>query len=293
MLKELTKEQEALADDVKNEWIDRLKGCELKLDKDKAADAVKWLYKLSDFAEPKIEWATSPSDAQAIANRLNDTKDVYYNTASYGSIRDYGWVSFYDFFERIGILKHDNFNKFKELLKSGIYDMIQFDEVAIISPMPIFVSYDINDKIHNENDFAIKWDDGYGVYFWRGVAVSEKLIKHPETYTKKDIISESNAELRRCIMEKLGPEEYSNRLGLIELDSDTDLQGNIQTLYRTEEKDTAIDEFIYFAKVVCPSTDRNYFLCVPPDVGLGNNIWDAVAFTFGKTKEEYKPDVET
>ena len=90
-------------------------------------------------------------------------------------------------------------------------------------------------------------------------------------------------------MEKIGSERFSELLGLQEIDSDTDHQGNISILYKTKEKDNLINRSLYFARVICPSTGRKYYLSVP----RMRSVWDAVAYTFNKDKESYKPMVET
>ena len=90
-------------------------------------------------------------------------------------------------------------------------------------------------------------------------------------------------------MERIGSERFSELLGLVEIDSDTDHQGNIQILYKTKEKDDLINSCLYFARVICPSTGRKYYLSVP----RMRNVWDAVAYTFNKDKESYKPLIET
>ncbi|HKK37968.1 MAG TPA: hypothetical protein VJ949_00955, partial [Cryomorphaceae bacterium] len=88
----------------------------------------------------------------------------------------------------------------------------------------------------------------------------------------------------------LGSEKFGNLLGLISLDRKTDRFGNELVLYRTEAIDRLVGDYIYFAKVVCPSTGRNYFLCVPP--GL-SGVEEAVSWTFGKSPGDYRPSIET
>jgi predicted nucleic acid-binding Zn ribbon protein len=55
-------------------------------------------------------------------------------------------------------------------------------------------------------------------------------------------------------------------------------------LYRTKEKDTLIDDFIYFLNVIDPSTGRAYYICVPEC----ENVWDAKAWTFQNKKIEIR-----
>src|SRR3990167_8497037 len=51
---------------------------------------------------------------------------------SYNGIAwDSGWVSFYDYFQEIGIVKSENIEKYKDFLASGAYDTILFENFAI------------------------------------------------------------------------------------------------------------------------------------------------------------------
>jgi len=196
----------------------------------------------------------------------------------------------YEFYSRVGILNNNEFRIFKEQITgTGIYDMILFKKFCIICSMPVKIKRDEKNRLHNDNHYAIEWKDGFGLYFLHGRCVPEKLIKAPRSITKKEIINEKNVEIRRHFMERMGSERFSEVLGLQEIDSDTDHQGNIQILYKTKEKDDLTKCYLYFARVICPSTGRKYYLSVP----RMRNVWDAVGYTFSKNKESYKPVVET
>jgi len=220
---------------------------------------------------------------------VGESKIEYNYFAENGSIRDYGWVSFYDFFTKIGIINNDKFNQFKDTLLSGIYDMVQLEGYCIVSNMPERIER-LNGKLHCDHDSAIKFRDGYELFYWKGVNIPGFWIKSPEQITSEVIINEKNAEKRRCLFEILGAEKFAELLGVYVIDQDVDQYKNSIKLYRTKQKDEIADEFIQFARVVCPSTMREYFLCVPETL---NNVWDAVAWTFGKTKNTYQPIIET
>ena len=225
-----------------------------------------------------------------VRNQVWENKMEYFDWSNYGNVWDYGWCAFYDYFRQIGInFKDKDFNQFTALLDSGIYDMIQFDGLCIVCAKPEFISRDEQNRLHCENGETIRWADGFKLWFWHGVPIPGELIIYPNKITKKDIIKENNAEVRRCYQEILGSERFAEVLGVKEIDSDIDLQGNKMSLVVTE-KDELANDIIKFANVVCPSTGRKYFLCVPPNI---NNVWEAVAWTFGKKKEEYSPVMET
>ena len=89
----------------------------------------------------------------------------YFCFSTYGNIWDFGWLSFYDFFARIGI-KHKvkAFAAFRTLMQSGLYDMIQLDGACIVSEMPTEIHRDNRGRLHNVEGPAIKFGDGYEMY---------------------------------------------------------------------------------------------------------------------------------
>lgn len=104
--------------------------------------------------------------------------------------------------------------------------------------------------------------------------------------TKQEILSETNAEKRRCLREILGAKKYydiiSEGKGLILIDEDTDHQGFPMRLYETSIKDALINKKVQFIEVVCPSTERVYNI-YPPSQNC-KNVWEAKADTFNKEK---------
>ena len=110
-----------------------------------------------------------------VGSHVKNQKLKSFSFCSYGSIIDYGWVSFYEYFKKIGIkIKPEileKFNNFVFLLNSGIYDMIQFEKICIVSDMPTFISIDDRGRLHNAKGSAIKFADGYEINFMRGVAL--------------------------------------------------------------------------------------------------------------------------
>jgi hypothetical protein len=206
----------------------------------------------------------------------------YITTAYYGNLSDYGWTCFYDFInnELMPSYNLELWNKWKDLINSNIYDMIQFDGLCIVMAMPEKVNIDTNKRLHSETSCAVSWKDGYEIYAWHGLIIPKEWIENKKSITKEIIAQEGNAERRRCIQEILGGEAYLSLLDVSEVDKDFDAQGNEMILYQTKKVDEAANEHIYYLKVTCPSTGRNYFLCVPES----KNVWDAKAWTFNNQK---------
>ncbi|MCZ4410155.1 hypothetical protein O3Q51_15130 [Cryomorphaceae bacterium 1068] len=210
--------------------------------------------------------------------------------AAHPSFADRDWLNFYrGCSEVFGIdsLVPESYSKF---VQCGLFCGYFFEEFAVLVPVPSCMHKNENLVLHHDDEVAVSWIDGTDLAYWNGIEVPSKLICNPETITASEILNETNAEVRRCYQEKLGSEKFGNLLGLVSLDRKTDRFGNELVLYRTEKVDKLAGDFIYFAKVVCPSTGRKYFLCVPP--GL-SGVEEAVSWTFGKTPEDYRPSIET
>ena len=202
----------------------------------------------------------------------------YESFSSYGNVGDYGWVSFYDFFTQIGVLDNKDFNQFKGILTSGIYDMIQLNGFCIVSDMPSEIKRN-NDRLHSVDGPAISFKDGYSQYYINGRALPEKYFKalSDKTFTVEDFAKEQNEEYKStCIafmQEKYGEEYLVNffREHLKEIDSYVDKKedkylegttGGMNVGVYTLFKGTINNEPIAYVRCYCPSSDRMFFLGV-------------------------------
>jgi hypothetical protein len=141
-------------------------------------------------------------------------------------------------------------------------------------------------RLHNASYAAVE-SDLENLYFFHGILVPAFVIVRPESITVKDVLSEENVEVRRVFMERMGMQRFLTEAGakcihrheMGELFS-IDLPGDPEGVLRS-------------VRVKDPSTDREYFLRVPPKIKRAD---DAVAWTFGfemERKQEYRPVVET
>jgi hypothetical protein len=162
--------------------------------------------------------------------------------------------------------------------------MIQMNELCIVIEMPTIVNVNENKRLHSESSEAVKFSDGYSIYAWNGIIIPEKWIKEKESITKNDIIKETNAEKRRCLQEILGSQRYAELLNIEVIDEDIDGYSNPMKLFKSKELDTILNEYIYFLNVICPSTKREYYLCVPECT----NVWEAKQWTFQNQKIEIR-----
>jgi hypothetical protein len=141
--------------------------------------------------------------------------------------------------------------------------------------------------LHCESGPALVYPDGWGIWAFNGVRVSQALIEHPELITCSAIDAEQNAEIRRVMIGRYGQTKYLIDSGAENIGGD-----DYGVLYR---KDIQGDEPIVMVKVVNSTAEpdgsfKDYFLRVPPTIRTAR---EAVAWTFGKTADEYEPSIQT
>lgn len=228
MITELTKEQEAKIKD----YIDL--GLQIGLrtkpiNKTKAMETVKYLYKLAKETEPKeIVFVSSPKAANEEIRRRLNTKSNYSSDLSNLHISYY--VD-YLFRGKEVVCKEKNATKEafeiteknEEFIKqvSEIHEIYMFDTIAIVSDFPEEINM-VNGRLHKDQGASIRYRDGFSVYTLNGIQVSKEIAYlKPENITKDLIIKETNADIRREIIRKLTSEQLVTVLDAQVIDTKT------------------------------------------------------------------------
>jgi len=215
-----------------------------------------------------------------------------------------GWIAFYDYFERLGIIKSKKFDRYKDYLKSGIWSADYFDKYVIISRLPTKVTRDQNGRLHSFTEPAVQWGaDHLDNHFIYGVGfpaeIWNSIVK--KTISAKEAISLPDLAQRTIACQTIGYDSVLAELGAKLIDEKTKIMPNgkdlCYKLYRINLRDDTayvIDGYkivsAKFVKVECPSTGRETLLRVPPNI---TKATAAVAWTFGMRPDDYMPDAET
>ena len=175
--------------------------------------------------------------------------------------------------------------------------------VLAISDRPCLINRDDRGRLHSDSGPSIAYRDGWALYRWHGVAVEPLVIEHPEQISVAMIEKESNAEVRRVLIERYGETRYIIDSGLKPIARD-----DFGELYR---KDFGDDEPLVYVKVKNSTAEpdgsfRDYFLSVNPshyDGAAGEVPQAAIASTWRTTAEgkelffnrykDYRPGIET
>ena len=199
---------------------------------------------------------------------------------------DAGWLSYYDFVRRIGVIGTEPLHGLQDLARSSSW-FWPYEKICILTERPLQLERDNRRRLHGETSMAVRFSDNWGVFAWHGVLVPGYVVLLPEPLTFDLIEAEPNVEVRRVLIERFGLDKYLREGRVAKVHEDP-----CGILYRMQSQD---DEPILVVRVAnsTPEPDgtiKEYFLRVPPTMQRARQ---AVAWTFGLTEEEYQPLVET
>ena len=174
-----------------------------------------------------------------------------------------------------------------EAFEAGAFSFNITDRGIEVCTQPSVFSLDDRRRLHSSSGPAFMWLNDIRDYYWHGVHVESYVVEKPESITVLDIETETNTEVRRVKIERFGQVRYLLDSWVREIHRD-----DYGTLYR---RDVPGDEPLSMVKVVnaTPEPDgsfKDYFLRVPPTMRTAK---EAVAWTFGKSPDNYEPEKET
>ena len=116
---------------------------------------------------------------------------------------DAGWLAFHRYFyEQCGLR-----NETKKL--AGLWELCQsagwilpHKNICWVSERHSTLNRDDRGRLHSVDSPALAYPDGWALYYWHGIAVTEKIIMQPESITVEQIDTEENAEVRRVMVEQ-------------------------------------------------------------------------------------------
>jgi hypothetical protein len=200
---------------------------------------------------------------------------------------DAGWLAFYDFFASIGLQNEVKpLHGLNELAQSAGW-ALPHKEICWVSERHNVLNRDARGRLHCESGPACAYPDGWAIYVWHGVRVTENVLMRPaDQITLDEVLKENNAEVARVLITRAGARLWDDPRIKV-LDADTDGAGQPRQLLHAQ---VGNGQPAAIVRVKCPSTGGEYRLHVPPDV---RTCRDAVAWTFQLPASDYAPAVET
>lgn len=138
--------------------------------------------------------------------------------------------------------------------------LFPYEKICLVCDRPIHLAFDNQARLHAEGEPAIQFLDGFSVYAYQGAHLPERYGKiHPHQWRPQWLLEETNAELRRVLIQGIGYERIFHELEATELDSWAE--------YTLLEINADVDEEpILLLKMTCPSTGFIHVSRVPPEV---------------------------
>jgi hypothetical protein len=162
-----------------------------------------------------------------------------------------------------------------------------YPEFAFVSDRPAAIRRDGQGRMHAADGPAIRFRDGFGVHLWKDVRVPAWLITDPQRISVPEILGERRRELRRCMIERVPPERFAAECGARMVGRD-----DCGTLWRRRFEDGDIWSAVEVVNG-SPEPDgshKRYFLRVPPEM---RSAREAVAWTYGMSPRQYRPNLRT
>jgi hypothetical protein len=259
MITKMTDEQVKMMDVYRDKYI-QLGFSTSKFTKEEATDIVNDLYvsvlnlakpeKVLVYPSPKAVW-------DYIQKEIGQKIDFVWPYLS-GSL-DVNVFAFYDFcIEVLGVkIEDDLLKKYQCWKRTHILGLIfPFDDVCIISEKPE-VYHRKGNVLHCDNGPAIRFADGFSVWILNGVRMKKDYVETPwDKLDVKVIMKETNAEVRRELVRKVGIERIVSELGATTLDSKDD--------YELLELDIGDNNRRPYLKMKNPSIGTYHIEGVPP-----------------------------
>ena len=329
-IEKLTKEQTARFPAYVREWT--AIGLETApADMPRAEAAIRWMYDRASLAPPRIVWCSSPlamcltqailedkkfgaSVGASVRDSVGDSVGASVRASVRASVygqHDVNWLAFYRYFADECGLKGQT-----EKL-SGLWGLchsagwaIPHENICWVSERHCVLERDDRGRLHSIIGPACAYPDGWGIYAVHGVRVPEYIVMKPNKITTKAIDDESNAEIRRIMIDRYGLSRYVTDSGaktIHELPENYFVKG-LRTA-RLLVKEVRDDEPIVMLDMLNSTpepdgTTRRYLLRVDPkayDGEAGRNCTAAMASTWRnddgslvfKKPAHYKPIFES
>ena len=209
------------------------------------------------------------------------------------------WLSFYEYFKKIGIVEDEEFEKYVRPYKTGkIWSIQYFENFVFICRLPKKVNRDSSNRLHSTTEAAVLWYGSdylvckrdlhfiHGVYFER--EEWKKIVNNKISVI--ELLKMENKEKQRAALSIYSIEKLIEELDAKEIDIyKNPRDGSEITLYKIKKEKVDLEEDLLYLKYKDPSTDRIYISGIPPSIKKANV---AMAWKFGLTVEDYENQIE-
>ena len=204
-------------------------------------------------------WASVGDSVRASVNEYS----------SYIDLSNYGWVSFYDFFEKINLLDNFNFKQYKKLIRSNVFNAYEYENYVFAIQPPVYIETNLAGRLHSTTQAAVQFRDGSEYYFINGRSIPAWIVNDKSSITKERFMKETDADIKGAIYESIGQQGMLDLLGAKVVDRREIVHANgdreVVELLKTDDLFKEIDNQPFaWVSMCCPSTGTHYLQGVEP-----------------------------
>jgi hypothetical protein len=89
-------------------------------------------------------------------------------------------------------------------------------DAAVLTDRPTVIRRDREGRLHAENGPALVYADGFRLYAWHGIRMPADVVEC--AWSVQQIMTEPDAEVRLCAIERMGWDEFVRNARLTEVD---------------------------------------------------------------------------
>ena len=189
--------------------------------------------------------------------------------SSYIDLSNYGWASFYDFFEKINLLDNFNFKQYKKLIRSNVFNAYEYENYVFAIQPPVYIETNLAGRLHSTTQAAVQFRDGSEYYFINGRSIPAWIVNDKSSITKEQFMKETDADIKGAIYESIGQQGMLDLLGAKVVDRREIVHANgdreVVELLKTNDLFKEIDNQPFaWVSMCCPSTGTHYLQGVEP-----------------------------
>ena len=213
-----------------------------------------------------IKASVEASVGDSVWDSVRDSVDEY---SSYIDLSNYGWVSFYDFFEKINLLDNFNFKQYKKLIRSNVFNAYEYENYVFAIQPPVYIETNLAGRLHSTTQAAVQFRDGSEYYFINGRSIPAWIVNDKSSITKERFMKETDADIKGAIYESIGQQGMLDLLGAKVVDRREIVHANgdreVVELLKTDDLFKEIDNQPFaWVSMCCPSTGTHYLQGVEP-----------------------------
>ena len=228
--------------------------------RDSAWDSVR--DSVGDSVEDSVRASVMDSIGASVGASVNEY-------SSYIDLSNYGWASFYDFFEKINLLDNFNFKQYKKLIRSNVFNAYEYENYVFAIQPPVYIETNLAGRLHSTTQAAVQFRDGSEYYFINGRSIPAWIVNDKSSITKEQFMKETDADIKGAIYESIGQQGMLDLLGAKVVDRREIVHANgdreVVELLKTNDLFKEIDNQPFaWVSMCCPSTGTHYLQGVEP-----------------------------